>query len=310
MPSRRTAMGEVYARGAGPPTGASEPGAEPFHFGREPVAGGVLDALVLLEVPRAVGGGVADHVALLDAEARLQVADQPQAGARLLGAVEDLPIHPVAVLAAAALLHELDSDRLPVHADGVAGADGEPYALVDGAVLIDDEMRRDAGLLGLAGDRRVGGVAVEGVPGALPVGPGGVMEHDGLRSGELPGVLMVVALAVAGHLRLARGAEGDELLDDGRLDAGRVGGRRRCRREQGEAEKDGRRDARAEHERRRGAGREAYRRAGVHALSIRREQRASLRRPAGSCSASLPPMNQAHVVELPVRGRKELRCPS
>ena len=106
----------------------------------------------------------------------------------------------------------------------------ERHALVDGAVLVDDEMRRDAGLLGPAGDRLVSAVVGERPPGRLPRRPCGVVEHDGLRSGELPGVLMVVAPAVVGHLRLARRAEGDELDGDrraGRGGGGRGGGRGR-----------------------------------------------------------------------------------
>ena len=73
--------------------------AEVLDLGGVPVAGGVLDAGVVLEEARVVGRRVADDVAVPDVEARLEVADQADARVDLLVAVQDLLVHPVAVLA-------------------------------------------------------------------------------------------------------------------------------------------------------------------------------------------------------------------
>ena len=112
-------MAAVYARrrlrcervAAGQAGQVLQPRAEDLDLGRVPVAGAVLDAGVVLEEARVVGRGVPDDVAVLDAEAVLQLAHQLEPGVDLLRAVQDLPVHPVAVLARALSWHELDAER-------------------------------------------------------------------------------------------------------------------------------------------------------------------------------------------------------
>ena len=149
---------------------------------------------------------MADHVVGREVVAGLQPGDQAQAGGDLPWPGEDLGDR--LRRPRARRLHELDAHGAPVEAHRVPAAHVERHLLVDGAVLVDHEVGRDAGQLAQSGG--VGGE--DGV--RRGVGRGRrIVQHDqpGMQH---PGVLPVVALAEGGHLRLALRAVGHEVAHD------------------------------------------------------------------------------------------------
>ena len=207
---------------AGGQRGAAQAGPEDAHVGGEPVGVVVAPAEQVAEVGRVVGHRVPDDVAQADPVAGLKVAHQAQRGAHLRLAGEDLGVGPARP--GSSFLDHLDRQSAVVQADGVSHAHVQGHELVDGAVLVDDEVRRHAGQLA-----EVRGVRREHRPRA-PVGRArGVVEDDDAGA-QQPGPRAVVALGVGGHLATADAAVGDVVAHDGRPGDRRGWRRRRARR--------------------------------------------------------------------------------
>ena len=109
----------------------------------------------------------------------------------------------------------------------MAAHDAQRDELVDGAVLVDDEVRARGRQLVQLG---VGDVAGEGVVGRLEGVGHRVVLDDDLRVIQAEVVDAVVAPGVGAHLLAARGPEGDRALDDRRA-SGRRPRRDRPRRD-------------------------------------------------------------------------------